>query len=67
MSSVSEGLGHNLGLVSTYFSAIRAQLTQWPKEHVPWAPHLGGRRAPSCLAGQNDKCKSENNQLLKCL
>ena len=59
MSSVSEGLGHNLFLVSTYFFADRAQLTLWPKGYVLWP------RSLSCLGGQNDKCKSENNQLLK--
>ena len=40
----------------------RAQLTPWPKGHVPWTPRLGG---PLASVGQNDKCKSKNNQLLK--
>ena len=43
----------------------RAQLTLWPKGHVPCAPRLGGPHALNCLVGQNDKCKSEDNQLLK--
>ena len=35
----------------------------WPND--TYAPRLGGPRFLSYLVGQNDKCKSENNQLLK--